>query len=362
MKLLDKYLLRKFIALFLYSMIAFLTIFLIVDVVENVDKFIDAGLNRSQILTYYVLNVPFFISTALPMSMLIASIFSIGTLSRNNELTAMKASGVSLYRITAPLLIFAFFMSCGSFVFDDQVKVHTDRKLEEYKDQYINKRPPKQNLQRNDIFIQDTPERNLVIDRFNGNSMVGNQTSIQYLESGRITKRIDAEKIFYIDSSSSWFVTDYVVRTFTKQNSERVVESSPGTLNVALQVKPQEILKEALDPAKMDYGELSEFIEQLRSLGIDPRKWEVNLYYKIAFAFTNFVVVLFGLPLVATQRKGGLAFGAGLSLFIIFTYYAIIKVGQVMGFQGLLPPMLSVWMGNIIFIIGGIILLIRTPK
>jgi len=362
MKLLDKYLLRRFISLLLYSMIAFLAIFLVIDVVENVDKFIDAGLNRSQILTYYALNLPFFISTALPMSMLIASIFSIGTLARSNEITAMKATGVSLYRITAPLLILAFIISCGSFVFDDQVKVHTDRKLERYKDQYIKKRPPQQNLRRDNIFIQDTPHRNVVIDHFNGNSMIGNHVSIQYLESGRITRRIDANKIIFQDSLYNWAVSNYVIREFTATDSEHVVASDPGTLNVVLNITPEELLKEAIDPAQMDYTELSGFISQLRNLGIDPRKWEVNLHYKLAFAFTNFVVVLFGLPLVANQRSGGLAFGAGLSLFIIFTYYALIKVGQVMGFKGLLPPLLSVWVGNIVFILGGILLLIRTPK
>lgn len=362
MKLLDKYLLRRFISLLMYSMIAFLAIFVVIDVVENIDKFIDAGLNRNQIATYYLLNLPFFLSTALPMSMLISSIFCIGTLARNNELTAMKATGVSLYRITAPILLLAFLISCGSFVFDDQVKVQTDRKLELYQDQYIKKRPPKRHLRRDNIFIQDTPTRNLVISHFNGNTMVGSQISIQYLESGRISRRIDANKIHYSDSLENWYVSDYVIREFTEQDSERVVDSSRDTMGVALTVHPQDILKEAIDPAQMNYSELSEFIAQLHSLGIDPRKWEVNLHFKLAFAFTNFVVVLFGLPLVANQRKGGLAFGAGLSLFIIFTYYAIIKVGQVMGFKGLLPPLLSVWMGNIIFIIGGIILLIRTPK
>jgi len=80
MKLLDRYLLRKFIGLLLYSMMAFIAIFLVVDVVENMDKFIDADLTKYQIFLYYTLNIPFFISTALPMSMLIASVFSIGVL------------------------------------------------------------------------------------------------------------------------------------------------------------------------------------------------------------------------------------------------------------------------------------------
>ncbi len=362
MKLLDKYLLRRFVGLLLYSMIAFIAIFLVVDVVENMDKFIDANLTKYQIFIYYTLNIPFFISTALPMSMLIASVFSIGVLNRNNEISAMKASGLSLYRIATPLLLLSLLISTCSFFFDDQVTVHTNRHLDEYKKQYIKKEPPRRALRRDNIFIQDTRNRNLIIQFFNGQNMTGREASIQYLENGRLVKRIDAKTILWDDSTKTWKVANYVVREFPSADSEKVVASSPNTMQVALTVRPNEILKESIDPAQMDYAELSGFIHDLQRIGIDPRKWEVNLHFKVAFAFTNFVVVLFGLPLMAIQKKGGLAFGAGLSIFVIFIYYAFIKVGQVMGFKGMLPPLLSVWVGNIVFIVSGIILLIKTPK
>ncbi len=362
MKLLDKYLLRRFIALFVYALVAFLTIFLIVDVVENIDKFIDAGLTRNQVLKYYLLNLPFFISTGLPMAMLIASIFSIGTLSKNNEITAIKVCGVSLYRIVAPVLLFSLMVSVGSFFFDDQVKIHTDRKLTEYKERYFKNRSPDRKNNRTNIFIQDSPRRNLIIRKFNGNTMQGQGATIQYLSENELTRRIDAIRIFWSDSLSTWKVGNYIVREFRESGGEMITERDSGVTEVQLNVQPGDIMKESIDPAQMDFQELSEFIDQLKMLGISPRKWLVNLHFKIAFAFTNFVVVLFGLPLVANQQHGGIAFGAGLSIFIIFTYYAFIKIGQVMGFNGLLPPFLSVWIGNFIFILGGIILLIRTPK
>ncbi|MEJ2051475.1 MAG: LptF/LptG family permease, partial [Calditrichota bacterium] len=325
MKLLDKYLLRKYLVLFIYSMIAFLAIFVVIDLVENMDKFIDAGLTRHQVLLYYLLNIPFFISIALPMSMLIATVFSIGTLAKNNELTALKSSGVSLYRIAAPILILALLVSIGSFFFDDQVKIETDRKLENYKEQYIKKRPPQRKLIRKDIFIQDSPERNLVIEQFNGKTMEGRNASIQYLQSDRLTERIDANQIYWNKTEKSWFVQNYVIRQFPTKHSDILVDKDSGSMQVDLNITPQDILKESIDPAQMNYHELTMFIAKLKRLGISPRKWEVNRYFKIAFAFTNFVVVLFGLPLVANQKQGGIAFGAGMSIFIIFTYYAFIK-------------------------------------
>lgn len=362
LKLLDKYLLKKFILLLLYSLIAFIAIFLIVDLVENIDKFIDAGLTRQQVLLYYLLNFPFFISTALPMSMLIATIFAIGTLTKNNELTAMKSSGVSLYRIAAPIFILSLLVSVFSFFFDDQVKSQTDRKLENFKDLYIQKRPPESNLQRSNIFLQDSENRIVYIQQFNGSTLIGRGVTIQYIQSDQLEKRIDGTRLIWDDSDKNWYVDDYVVRSFPDSGTGVIAKSGSGSIAVELNITPDEIMKETIDPAQMNYRELSEFIDRLELLGISPRKWKVNLHYKIAFAFTNFVVVLFGLPLAANQKYGGIAFGAGISIFIIFTYYAFIKVGQVMGFNGLLPPMLSVWVGNIIFIAAGFLLLVKTPK
>jgi len=361
-KLLDKYLLRKFLLLLVYSLLAFIAIFLVVDLVENIDKFIDAGITRQQALLYYLLNFPFFISTALPMSMLIATIFATGTLAKNNELTAMKSSGVSLYRIATPIFVLSLLVSVFSFIFDDQVKSQTDRKLENFEDQYIQKRPPETNLQRSNIFLQDSDNRIVYIQQFNGSSLIGRNVTIQYINSDQLEKRIDGVRLIWDESDTRWFVDEYVVRSFPEDGSGVVAESGDGSLPVQLNITPDEIMKESIDPAQMNYQELSDFIDRLEMLGISPRKWRVNLHYKIAFAFTNFVVVLFGLPLAANQKYGGIAFGAGISIFIIFTYYAFIKVGQVMGFNGLLPPMLSVWVGNIVFIAAGFLLLLKTPK
>ena len=101
---------------------------------------------------------------------------------------------------------------------------------------------------------------------------------------------------------------------------------------------------------------------KLKENGVKTLKWEVTRYLKVSFALTNFIVVLCGIPLVVFREKNSLSFGIGMSVFVIFGYYAFIKFGQSMGFKGQLAPMLSAWLGNIVFFIGGIILLIKARK
>ncbi len=96
--------------------------------------------------------------------------------------------------------------------------------------------------------------------------------------------------------------------------------------------------------------------------GVDATRWEVQRHFKVAFAFTNLIVVLFGIPLVVMRPKSGLAFGGGISFLVIFSYYAFIKFGQSLGINGVMDPLTSAWLGNVVFIIGGLLLLFSVRK
>ena len=120
MKKLDLYLLRQFISILGMSLLGFLCVFIIVDLIENLDRYIDNKMPWNIVLQYYGYSLPYFINIALPMSMMIATVFSIGMMAKRNEWTAMKSAGISLYRLTAPLLIFSILISLVSFEFDNK--------------------------------------------------------------------------------------------------------------------------------------------------------------------------------------------------------------------------------------------------
>ena len=105
--------------------------------------------------------------------------------------------------------------------------------------------------------------------------------------------------------------------------------------------------------------ELSYLIKKLKSNGIETLRWEVSRYLKISFAFTSLIVMLFGIPLTVIKEKNSLSFGIGMSILVIFCYYALIKFGQSLGYNGLVSPILSSWVGNITFTIGGLLLFLK---
>ena len=120
-----------------------------------------------------------------------------------------------------------------------------------------------------------------------------------------------------------------------------------------LQIDPMDLTQQSVKPEEMNYWELSRFVSKLKNYGVKDPRWEVNLHFKPAFACTSFLMILFGLSLSNRKRQHSLAMSIGMSIIVIFLYYAAIKSGQTMGFQGLLTPILSVWIPNFLFFIIG---------
>lgn len=176
-----------------------------------------------------------------------------------------------------------------------------------------------------------------------------------------IRQRIDAKKIKYDKESQFWKLSNYSIRKFESGIETDVRFSEKDTL-IDLSFTPDDINKQARSPDELDYYELTSRIVDLKENGVKTVKWEVTRYLKVSFSLTNFIVVLCGIPLVVFREKNSLSFGIGMSVFVIFGYYAFIKFGQSMGFKGQLSPILSAWIGNIIFLIGGMILLIKARK
>jgi lipopolysaccharide export LptBFGC system permease protein LptF len=166
-------------------------------------------------------------------------------------------------------------------------------------------------------------------------------------------KFVNANEIFRYLVTSHFIVSTPFLFNFFIISVKAKKSSSSGFLAcwyISLGKKPDEL----------DFFALTDIIKKLKRNGVETIKWEVTRYLKISFAFTNLIVVLCGIPLVIIREKGEISFGAGASIFVIFGYYAFIKFGQSLGFKGLLSPIISAWIGNIVFLLIGIGLFLRS--
>lgn len=346
MKIIDKYILKNFLYILFFSILAFIVIYIITNLIEKLSDFLDKQVPTKIVFLYYIYFIPEIIKQILPISMLMAGLFSVSQISRHRELVAMKSSGLSLFRILIPIIIFSLFISIFSFFFNEVFVPYTNRLKFDIDRVYLLKLPPAGLTERNNISIQDSEERIINVGYFDGEKLIAYNINIQIKKGNTITERVDVKIMKW--TNDKWTFNNGVFRNFKNEKEEVKIFSQLS--DYPLNIKPDDLSAIQIKPEEMNYIELKYFIKKLKGLGSDTIRWSIDLNEKLAFPLSSFIIVLFGISFASKGWRGGTAKGFGISLFICFLYYGInISLGPILGQRSILQPALAAWLGNIIF-------------
>jgi lipopolysaccharide export system permease protein len=354
---LDSYMFRKIARPLALVFIAFVGIFILVDLFDHANKFIDNKVGPGIVFLYYLYYMPWIVVLTAPVAMLLASLLAIGRLSRSNEIMAMKGGGVSLYRILAPVLLLAVGLSLASLFIGEVAMPPATRRRLEIKETHLSRRADR--AVRTDVIYIRPDGVMLLARRFNvGKKRLDQVTVEEFDDESNPTMRIDAERGRWEDGH--WVLENGRIRRFTPDGEEatsfekyRLPYTEPS---------PDDLRTRRLEPEEMGYAELRGYIKKLRASGNNPRDLDVQLQLKISFPFVTLIMTLIGAPLAAATRRTGFAISFTAALAVSFIYFGLIQVGDVLGSQGFLPPVLGAWAGNIVFAGIGVWLLIKAPK
>lgn len=358
MKLLDRYILGRFLTFLAFAVVASLVIFVTVDATEQLDKFIDAKLGWPLILRYYYLYLPFIFYLTLPVSVLLATLFTVGGLVYRNELTAMQSAGYSLWRVLTLLLLVSLPLSAGALAIGETIVPAANHERKEIYRTKIKKSSGTASAKQGKLYMQAGRGTYLKMDMYDPPTMTGRQVSLHSVDAGRITRRIDAERIRYQDDG--WMLYRVATRDY---DGARVTRGFADSLRRDdLGILPVDLERVNIEPEEMNYFDLRSLVGRLQSSGIRAAKWVVDLAFKISQPFATFIIVLFGVPFAAFRRRGGLVLGFGLSLLVCFVYFGFIQVGKILGYNGTITPYVAAWSGNLLFGLIGLYLVVRVPK
>ena len=364
MKKIDYYILREFSITFIFVSLFFTLISLIVDIFENLNKFIDNDVNSTILIEYYLAAIPSMISVTIPVTCLVASVFTYGMMVQKKEWLVFKSSGLSLYRLSMPILFLGLLLSIGSFFFDNTVVIKNNKIQNDLKKNYLQKNKNKRNDKSifENIYFQKDGEHLIAIDKFNSKNQVMVNLNFMELSDGKMNKRIDAKKGVWNNQKSKWTLRNFSIREFDLNGYETVVVRSVNDSLLNLGFSPNDIMQISGSSEERSYNELKDQIVTLKNNGVNTLKWEVDLNYKLAYSFISLIVIFCGIPLSVFRSNTTLAFGGGLSLATIFAYVVILKFGQSLGYAGVLSPFLGAWLSNIIFISLGLYLMLNARK
>ncbi len=364
--ILDDYILREFFATFLLVLVSFVMLLLVFTLFELLGDIIR---NRTPLVTVgeYLINLtPSMIYLITPLAVLVAVLVTFGILTRTSELTAMKATGISLYRVMAPVLAAAAMLALALFLFEQSYLPSANRRQESLRS--VIKGKPAQTFLRPDrqwIFGLQQPGKPGRIfyyqffdpdhDRF------ANITVFEFdPENFSISRRIFASSAHWEPQLDQWIFEQGWERRF---NGEAV--SSYNTFRVEsfpeITEQPEYFKREARQSQEMSFGELKRYIAALRQSGFDTKRLSVQLNHKLAFPLITLVMAVLAIPFALSTGKRGSLTGIATAIGLAVAYWAIEGMFEALGNVNMLPALLAAWSPDLLFALAGGYLLLRTP-
>ena len=356
LRILSRYIAREFLKLLALWSASFFLIFFVVELFERINAIIVNKAPLYLILEYFLYTTPLFLTQTLPFATLLAALITLGILARNHEIVAMKAHGVSTYRIMLPLLALAASVTAFIFLCNETIVPYAARKASYVWQVKVKKQEERAFFQLNKIWYRgENAIYNIRLLEPTKNILQG--VTIYYFdEAFNLRRRLDAREAHW--NGDGWTFYKVAIRAFLPGGE--VMTEMYDERDIPIPEKPDDFKKGMQDPNQMTYGELKDYVEKLRSDGYDSTRYVVDLHKKVSFPFLTLIMVLMGSPLALAAshgRGGGIAQGVGISLVIGFIYWVAFAISIAMGYAGTFPPIIAAWAPNIFFgLIGGFIL------
>ncbi len=358
MKKLDLYIIRKFLGTFFYAIALLAVVIIIFDISEKIDDFMEKKPPLEAIIFKYYANfIPYFINLFSALFTFISVIFFTSKMAANTEIVAILNSGVSFRRMLRPYFIASLFLALMSFGLTNFVIPKTSKNMQDFQKNYL--KGQKKNNQSN-IHMQISPGVFAYVESFDVKNKSGFRFSLETFSDTGMTSKLTGDYLKWDSITGLWTIENWNLREI-REKSEIITKGAKK--DTLLNLNPGDFAVDVDDAIYMDYRELRDFIEmeKLRGSG-NLQKFQIEKHKRIAFPFATIVLTLIGVSLSSRKVRGGIGFNLGVGITICFAFILFMQVTTVFATFGNLPPVIAVWIPNVIFGLLGIWLLKIAPK
>jgi LPS export ABC transporter permease LptF/LPS export ABC transporter permease LptG len=345
--IIDRYLMRQYLLLIGIGLLIGAAFSVIVDLIQSLDRFLRAKPPWIYIAQHFLYLVPRELYKGLPLIVLVATVFLFVSLTRQRELDALKAAGMSLYRACAPILVIAFLISVGALVFQETALPLIAAKAEEVDRVKIRGFPPRHLQQQGQMWFRSSDRRFLKIGLLDpvARSLDG-LIVLDLSPDFRLIGRLDVRRAQWV--ADGWEMWGGIARQIGA--SQQVQSRSFDHRVMELPEHIDDFIRVQKLPDAMSFRELRAYVAKLRDGGHQVGTYLVQLYSKLSFPLVHLIMALVAIPFaLATPRSGGRAVGIGVAIVVAVAYWMVHSVALAFARADLLPPALAAWSANIIF-------------
>jgi lipopolysaccharide export system permease protein len=360
LKLIDKYIIKKFLGTFFFCIVLILTIAVVFDFAEKIDNFMEKQAPvKAIIFDYYFNFIPYFAMLFAPLFVFIAVIFFTSKMAVSTEIIAILNCGMSFRRLMWPYFLSAFIIASFTFVLTNYVIPKANLVRMDFEDKYYhssNKRIPVENIHR-----QVSKNTYVFMGTFSAVTQRGQNFTIEKIsDSGYLESKMSAMSVSYDTTKQKWIALNYYIRNI-KGNNETITKGRE--IDTTLTIKPEDISRDADFVGTMNSRELDDYINLLRLQGSDELKlFLIEKYRRFANPFAVFILTLIGVSLSSRKIRGGIGMNIGIGLGLSFSYILFLQFASQFCLKGNLSPMLAMWIPNIIYSVIALVLYKLAPK
>jgi LPS export ABC transporter permease LptG/LPS export ABC transporter permease LptF len=365
-RILDEYVIREFINVFVLVLTGFVLLMLVFTFFELVGDILRNHISLAIVGEYLVNLTPNMLYTIAPLAVLIAVLVTFGVLNRNSEIIAMKATGISLYRLVIPIVSISAILAVSLFLFDEFYLPQANRRQEALRST-IKGRPPQTFLhpEQKWIFGQQEPGgpgRIFYYQFFDPDQNEFANLSVFEFDphTFSLSRRIFAARVFWDGDTNAWRFQKGWERKLSGAN----VKEYRDFINASfpeISEEPSYFKKESLQSQEMNFGQLDRYIRDLRQSGFDTMRLRVALWHKLAYPLVAIVMAVLAIPFALTMGRRGSLTGIAVAIGVALAYWVVDGLFGAMGYVNYLPAPLAAWSSDVLFGLAGGYLLLRTP-
>jgi len=351
-RILDRMVVSTFLKLFFVVVLAAPVLFVLTDITENLDNYIDRGLTGMEVARALLYRLPLFIQQSFPIAALVAAVFTVHSMTSNREIVAAKAGGISFHRIIAPMVVAGLVLTAVALALGEVIP-----RGNRIAAQILRSENPQRSW-RSDFVYQSADGLTWQVSRLTATD--GRMTDV-VLERppgpGDAGLHVVAEGAFWTEQDG-WTLQRGYLRALAQDSSESAMEFRMMRMPEITE-EPDELLERPREPEEMTYAEMQRMAEIIERTGGNARELLVRRQEKITIPVATLIILLFGAPLATTSKRGSNAFGIGVSLATVIVFILLMRVAGALGGAGALPPVTAAWIPNGVFMAGAVLLLTR---
>jgi lipopolysaccharide export system permease protein len=356
--IIDWYIIKKYLGTFSFTLAIFTVIIVIFDVSEKLDDFLQHQAPISEIIfSYYAGFIPFYLNFLSPLINFIAVIFFTAKMADQTEIVPILSSGVSFKRFLRPYVISSTVIFLVTLIFNLFIIPETNQLKIDFENTYIN---PKADNSKMFTHMQIDKDSYVYIENFDNNQKIGYKFILEKFSGDNLKEKLTADKITWDSLKSKWKIENYSVR---KIDGLRESMSSGTVKDTTLDMRPKDF--EIYDNIyqAMNMRELNDRIkkEEIRGTGVMV-DLQLEKYKRFVYPLSAFILTLMGVSLSSRKVRGGIGLPLGIGIFLSFAYIIFIQFANMFALKGGLPPLIAVFIPNVIFGMLGVYLLIKAPK